>query len=65
MELRALYFTYVMMRCRLSAARHDERGVNTLELVLWTAGLATLAILTIAFVATRVGDAQSKIPTGP
>lgn len=65
MELTVLHYTYLMMRARLSAARNDERGVNTLELVLWTAGLGALAILTIAFVATKVSTAQNNIPTGP
>lgn len=65
MELTVLHCTYLMMRARLYAARSDERGVNTLELVLWTAGLGALAILTIAFVATKVTTAQNNIPTGP
>lgn len=65
MELTVLRYAYLMMRARLSAARHDQRGVNTLELVLWTAGLGILALATIVIITTKVNTASNNIPTGP
>ena len=64
-ELTILRYAYLMMRARLSAIHDDERGVSTLEIVLWTAGLAVLALATIVIITSKVNTASNNIPTGP
>ncbi len=64
-ELNILKYAYLMLRLRLAAIRDDERGISTLESVLLVAGFATIALLAIAFITTKVNDAGDNIPTGP
>jgi hypothetical protein len=64
-ELTILKHAYLLLRLRLAAIRDDERGISTLESVLLVAGFATIALLAIAFITTRVNDAGQNIPTGP
>ncbi|HEV3504915.1 MAG TPA: Flp family type IVb pilin [Actinomycetes bacterium] len=64
-ELNILKYAYLMLRVRLAANRDDERGISTLESVLLVAGFATIALLAIAFITTKVNDAGDNIPTGP
>ena len=64
-ELNVLKYAYLMLRVRLAANRDDERGISTLESVLLVAGFATIALLAIAFITTKVNDAGDNIPTGP
>ena len=65
MNLTALHYAYLMMRSRLSSLHDDDRGVTTLEIVLWIGGLAVLAIAVIAVITTKVNTATANIPTGP
>jgi len=65
MNLTALHYAYLMMRSRLSMLHDDDRGVTTLEIVLWIGGLAVLAIAVIAVITTKVNTATANIPTGP
>lgn len=65
LELTMLHYFYLMMRSGLSLSREDEKGVVSLETVLWVAGLAVLAIATVAVITTRVNTATERIPTGP
>jgi Flp pilus assembly pilin Flp len=65
LELTILRYAYLMMRSRLSSLHDDERGVTTLEAVLWIGGLAVLAIATVAVITTKVNTASNNIPTGP
>ena len=65
LELNMLHYAYLMMRSGLSLSREDEKGVVSLETVLWVAGLAVLAIATVAVITTRVNTATERIPTGP
>jgi len=65
MNLTALHYAYLMMRSRLSSLHDDDRGVTTLETVLWIGGLAVLAIAVIAVITTKVNTATTAIPTGP
>jgi hypothetical protein len=64
-ELLILQFAFTMVRAKLGALHDDERGVSTLELVLWTAGLAVLALATIVVITNKVNTASNGIPTGP
>jgi len=64
-ELNVLKYAYLMLRVRLAAARDDERGISTLEAVLLVAGFATIALLAIVFITTKVNEAGESIPTGP
>jgi len=64
-DLTPIHYAYLMMRSRLSLLRDDERGVATLETVLWIGGLAVLAIAVIAIITTKVNTATTAIPTGP
>ena len=64
-ELTILKHAYLMLRLRLAAMHDDERGISTLEAVLLVAGFATIALLAIAFITTKVNDAGDNIPTGP
>ena len=64
-ELTILRHAYLLMRARLAAMHDDRRGVSTLEIVLWTAGLAVLALATIVVITNKVTTAENGIPTGP
>ena len=64
-DLTALHHAYLMMRSRLSSLHDDDRGVTTLETVLWIGGLAVLAIAVMAVITTKVNTATGNIPTGP
>ncbi len=56
---------YVWLRATLTATRSDERGVTTLESILWIGGLAVIALAAIAAVSLKVTTATNNIPTGP
>ena len=64
-ELTILRLAYLMLRLRLAPSHEDERGIGTLEAVLLVAGFATIALLAIVFITTKVNDAGDNIPTGP
>ena len=64
-EFTMLHFVYLLISTRLSALHDDERGITTLEAVLWIGGLAVLAVATVAAIGVIVGDATNKIPSGP
>lgn len=64
-ELSILRYAWLLVRARGRARRQDESGVSTLELVLWTAGLAVLALATIVIITAKVNTAANNIPTGP
>ena len=64
-EFTALHYLYLLLQARRLRTEASERGATTLETVLWIAGLAVLAIGTIAIVTTKVNTAANKIPTGP
>ena len=64
-ELNILRHSWFMLRARLAALHDDERGITTLEAVLWIGGLAVLAIATVALITTKVNDSVANIPTGP
>ena len=64
-ELYVLHYVWTFMRARLSAVHDDDRGVTTLEAVLWIAGLGVLAITTLVIITARVNKATNNIPTGP
>jgi Flp pilus assembly pilin Flp len=51
-----------LLRARLAFLR-DERGSPTVETVLITAGLAALAIATVAIIVAKVTRAANDIPT--
>ena len=51
-----------LLRARLAFLR-DERGSPTVETVLITAGLAALAIATVAIIVSKVTRAANDIPT--
>jgi len=51
-----------LLRVRLAFLR-DERGSPTVETVLITAGLAALAIATVAIIVAKVTRAANDIPT--
>ena len=63
--MNVLHYAYLMLSTRLADRRDDERGLSTLEIVLWVGGLAAIALVAIAFIATRTDDALNQIPTGP
>jgi uncharacterized paraquat-inducible protein A len=65
MSFSMLRYAYLLISTRLSALHDDERGITTLEAVLWIGGLAVLAIGTVAAISALVGTATNKIPTGP
>lgn len=65
LELSVLRYAYLMFRMRLLAAESDERGVSTLETILWIAGLGVLALAAIVVVTNKVTTAEGNIPTGP
>ena len=65
MELNALRYVYLVLRVRLDAIHKDERGISTLEAILLVAGFATIALLAIVAVTSKVNTATNGIPTGP
>jgi Flp pilus assembly pilin Flp len=62
-ELTFLRVIGVWLRARLAAIRDDERGSPTIETVLITAGLAALAIATVAIIVAKVTRTANSIPT--
>lgn len=64
-ELNVLRHAYLMLRVRLDAIHDDERGVSTLEIILWVAGLGVIALAAIVAVTGKVNTATQGIPTGP
>lgn len=64
-ELNVLRYAYLMLRVRLDAIHDDERGVSTLEIILWVAGLGVIALAAIVAVTGKVNTATQGIPTGP
>lgn len=62
-ELTLLRVIGVWLRARLAAIRGDERGSPTIETVLITAGLAALAIATVAIIVAKVTRTANNIPT--
>ncbi len=56
---------YLWLRAVVTARRHDEAGLTTLETVLWIGGLAVLAIAALAAITIKVNTATNNIPTGP
>ncbi len=56
---------YLWLRARLAIHAHDERGLTTLETVLWIGGLAVIALGAIAAITVKVTTATNNIPTGP
>ena len=64
-ELYVLRFAYVFLRSRMAALPDDERGITTLEAVLWIAGLGVLALGTLVVITAKVNNATNTIPTGP
>lgn len=53
------------LRANLAAIHDDERGASTLEIVLWTGGLAVMALAAILAIRAKVNTATNNIPTGP
>jgi len=64
-ELNVLRYAYLMLRMRLVAIHDEERGVTTLETILWVGGLAVLALAAVVVVTNKVTTAEGGIPTGP
>lgn len=64
-ELYVLSYAWTILRCRLAAMHDEERGITTLEAVLWIAGLGVLALGTLVVITSKVNDATDTIPTGP
>ncbi|MBW3615736.1 MAG: hypothetical protein KY439_10580 [Actinobacteria bacterium] len=64
-ELHLLRCYWDALRSRLGARHHDQRGITTLEAVLWIGGLAVLAIASVAMITGKVNQATNNIPTGP
>ncbi|MBW3575869.1 MAG: hypothetical protein KY450_13695 [Actinobacteria bacterium] len=64
-EINVLRHCWLMLRARLVALHDDQRGITTLEAVLWIGGLAVLAIASVAMITGKVNQATNNIPTGP
>lgn len=64
-ELYFLRFALALLRARMADLHDDERGITTLEAVLWIAGLGVLAIGTLVVITAKVNNATNTIPTGP
>ena len=64
-ELYVLRVAWVFLRARITALHDDERGITTLEAVLWIAGLGVLALGTLVVITAKVNNATNTIPTGP
>ena len=63
-ELHLIGLAWAVLRQRLADAGHDEHGSPTIETVLIAAGLAALAIATVAIIAVKVTHKANSIPTG-
>lgn len=61
-ELAYLTAIVSLLRERLLALRHNERGSVTTEQVIVTAVLAALAIATTAIIVTKVTSKANSIP---
>ena len=61
-ELVAIQAVVGLLRARLAASRHDERGMTT-ETVIITAILAALAIAAGAVITAKVMGKANSIPT--
>lgn len=61
-ELLVLANLFSLMRARLAAGRHDERGMTT-ETVIITAVLAALALAVTAIIVAKVTSKANSIPT--
>ncbi len=61
-ELVAIQALVGVLRARLAACRHDERGMTT-ETVIITAVLAALAIAAGAVITAKVMGKANSIPT--
>ncbi len=64
-EINILRHCWLLLCARMGAMHDDERGITTLEAVLWIGGLAVLAIATVALITSKVNDSVANIPTGP
>ncbi len=64
-ELTLLRCAWTLLRARLDARHHDQRGITTLEAVLWIGGLAVMALAAVAMITGKVNQATNNIPTGP
>jgi hypothetical protein len=64
-ELHLLRCYWATLHSRLAVMRADQRGITTLEAVLWIGGLAVLALASVAMITGKVNQATSNIPTGP
>ena len=56
-----LQFTYALLHAKLAAAREDERGMTTTEIVVITALLVTLAFGALAILSATVLDKAESI----
>ena len=57
----SLQFLYTLLHAKLGAARDDERGMTTTEMVVITALLVTLAFGALAILSTTVLDKAESI----
>ena len=64
-ELHVLRYCWTVLRARIAAVHDDQRGITTLEAVLWIGGLAVMAIAAVAMITGKVTQATNNIPTGP
>ncbi len=64
-ELHVLRCYWTVLRARIAAVHDDQRGITTLEAVLWIGGLAVMAIAAVAMITGKVNQATNNIPTGP
>ncbi len=62
-ELALLRCMWTLLRARLGY--DDQRGITTLEAVLWIGGLAVMALAAVAIITGKVNQATNNIPTGP
>ncbi len=64
-EIHILRCYWTALQSRVAAMRVDQRGITTLEAVLWIGGLAVLALASVAMITGKVNQATNNIPTGP
>jgi hypothetical protein len=57
----SIQFLYTLLHARLAAARDDERGMTTTEIVVITALLVTLAFGALAILSATVLDKAESI----
>ncbi len=65
LDPNVLRYAYLIVTTRLGVIHDDERGASTLEIILWVAGLAVMALAAIVVVTGKVTTAEGGIPTGP